>query len=117
MRQRRRASSSRTASARRKSARCWRGRGAGWAGCDNNNDGKPDLYVTSGRPMDDSMHPYPLKQKPEVLPHNHLFRNDGGGKFTDVTEQAGGAANIYGMAADAAGADQHGREKLVSPRD
>jgi hypothetical protein len=38
---------------------------------DVDNDGDPDLYVTT------------------VRQGNHLFRNDGGGRFTDVTEQAG----------------------------
>jgi hypothetical protein len=42
------------------------------------------------------------------VPHNHLYRNDGNGKFTDVTEQAGVAANIYGMAAIAADFDNDG---------
>lgn len=88
------------------------GTGGGCVWFDYNNDGKPDLYVTSGRPLDDSMHPYPLKQKPEVPPHNHLFRNEGNGKFTDVTEPAGVAANFYGMAAIAADYDNDGREDL-----
>jgi hypothetical protein len=88
------------------------GTGGGCVWFDYNNDGRPDLYVTSGRPLEDGMHPYPLKQKPEVLPHNHLFRNDGNGKFTDVTAQAGVAANIYGMAAIAADYDNDGREDL-----
>ncbi len=88
------------------------GTGGGCVWFDYNNDGKPDLYVTSGRPLEDGMHPYPLKQKPEVLPHNHLFRNDGDGKFTDVTDQAGVAANIYGMAAIAADYDNDGHVDL-----
>src|SRR5215469_930615 len=88
------------------------GTGGGCVWFDYNNDGKPDLYVTSGRPLDDSMHPYPLKQKPEVPPHNHLFRNEGNGKFTDVTEPAGVAANFYGMAAIAADYDNDGKEDL-----
>src|SRR5262249_50739064 len=37
------------------------GTGGGCVWFDYNNDGKPDLYVTSGRPLDDAMHPYPLK--------------------------------------------------------
>ena len=65
------------------------GTGAGCVWFDYNNDGLPDLYVVNGRPLDDSMHPYPLKVKPDPLPHNHLYRNDGNGHFTDVTEQAG----------------------------
>ena len=41
-----------------------------------------------------------------------MFRNDGNGKFTDVTDQAGVAANIYGMAAIAADYDNDGHEDL-----
>ena len=37
---------------------------------DFDNDGDEDLYLTVDGP-------------------NHLFRNDGGGRFTDVTEAAG----------------------------
>jgi hypothetical protein len=82
--------------------------GGGCVWFDYNNDGLPDLYVISGKPLEAGMHPYPLKQAPAVVPHNHLYRNDGNGKFTDVTEQAGVAANIYGMAAIAADFDNDG---------
>ena len=88
------------------------GTGGGCVWFDYNNDGKPDLYATSGRPLEAGIHPYPLKQQPENPPHNHLFRNDGNGKFTDVTDQAGVAANIYGMAAIAADYDNDGRQDL-----
>jgi len=88
------------------------GTGGGCIWFDYNNDGRPDLYVTSGKPLESGMHPYPLKQPPDNPPHNHLFRNDGNGKFTDVTDQAGVAANIYGMAAIAADYDNDGHEDL-----
>jgi len=88
------------------------GTGGGCVWFDYNNDGRPDLYVTSGKPLEAGMHPYPLKQQPENPPHNHLFRNDGNGKFMDVTEQAGVAANIYGTAAIAADYDNNGHEDL-----
>ena len=88
------------------------GTGGGCVWFDYNNDGLPDLYVTSGKPLQAGMHPYPLKQQPENPPHNHLYRNDGHGKFTDVTDQAGVAANIYGMAAIAADYDNDGHEDL-----
>jgi hypothetical protein len=82
--------------------------GAGCVWFDYNNDGLMDLYVVSGKPLEAGMHPYPLKKPPAVPPHNHLFRNDGNGKFTDVTDQAGVAANIFGMGAIAADYDNDG---------
>jgi hypothetical protein len=84
------------------------GTGAGCVWFDYNNDGLLDLYVVSGKPLEDGMHPYPLKQPPAIAPHNHLYRNNGDGTFTDVTDQAGVAANIYGMAAVAADFDNDG---------
>jgi enediyne biosynthesis protein E4 len=84
------------------------GTGSGCVWFDYNNDGLLDLYVTSGKPLEDGMHPYPLKQPPATPPHNHLYRNNGDGTFTDVTEQAGVAANLYGMAAIAADFDNDG---------
>ncbi len=86
--------------------------GSGCVWFDYNNDGLPDLYVLSGKPLDPSMHPYPLKQAPAEPPHNNLYRNDGNGKFTDVTEKAGVAANVYGVAAVAADYNNDGFEDL-----
>ena len=77
------------------------GTGAGCAWFDYNNSGLPSLYVVNGRPLDDSMHPYPLKQKPNPPPHNHLYRNDGNGRFTDVTEKAGLNPDMYSVAVTA----------------
>jgi len=49
------------------------GTGAGCIWFDYNNSGLQSLYVLNGRPLDDSMHPYPLKEKPNPPPHNHLI--------------------------------------------
>lgn len=87
------------------------GGGAVWF--DYNNDGLLDLYVVSGKPLEAGMHPYPLRKPPQVTPHNHLYRNDGNGKFTDVTEQAGVAGDIYGMGATAADYDNDGNVDLL----
>jgi hypothetical protein len=86
------------------------GGGAVWF--DYNNDGLLDLYVVSGIPLEKGMHPYPLRKPPATPPHNYLFRNDGNGHFTDVTEQAGVAANVFSMAAIAADYDNDGWQDL-----
>lgn len=82
--------------------------GSGCVWFDYNNDGRPDLYVASGKSLEEGIHPYPVKKAPSVPPHNHLYRNNGDGTFTDVTDQAGVAANIYGTAAIAADFDNDG---------
>jgi len=87
--------------------------GAGAVWFDYNNDGLMDLYVVSGKPLGAGMHPYPLRQMPQVLPHNHLFRNLGNGKFTDVTEQAGVGGDLFSMAAVAADYDNDGNTDLL----
>src|SRR5579872_4289173 len=89
------------------------GTGAGCVWIDYNNSGRPSLLVVNGRPLDDSMHPYPLKDKPVPPPHNHLYRNDGDGHFTDVTEQAGLNPDMYGIAVTAADYDNDGYEDLL----
>jgi enediyne biosynthesis protein E4 len=82
--------------------------GGGCVWFDYNNDGLPDLYVVSGKPLGEGIHPYPLKKQPDVASHNHLYKNNGDGTFADVTGQAGVAANIFGMAAIAADYDNDG---------
>ena len=89
------------------------GTGAGCIWFDYNNSGLESLYVVNGRPLDDSMHPYPLKEKPATPPHNHLYRNNGNGAFTDVTEQSGLNPDIYGMAVTAADYDNDGFVDLL----
>ena len=89
------------------------GTGAGCVWFDYNNDGLPDLYVVNGRPLDDPMHPYPLKDKPVTPPHNHLFRNDGNGRFTDVTAKAGLNPDMYSVAVAAADYDNDGFVDLL----
>jgi hypothetical protein len=89
------------------------GTGAGCIWFDYNNSGLESLYVVNGRPLDDSMHPYPLKEKPNPLPHNHLYRNDGNGRFTDVTDKAGLNPDMYSVAVTAADYDNDGYEDLL----
>jgi hypothetical protein len=89
------------------------GTGAGCLWFDYNNSGLPSLYVVNGRPLDDSMHPFPLKEKPATPPHNHLYRNDGNGHFTDVTEAAGLDPDMYAVAVTAADYDNDGFVDLL----
>ena len=89
------------------------GTGAGCVWFDYNNDGLPDLYVVNGRPLDDAIHPYPLKDKPAPPPHNHLYRNDGNGHFTDVTDKSGLNPEMYSVAVTAADFDNDGFEDLL----
>ncbi|MGA2433982.1 MAG: CRTAC1 family protein [Bryobacteraceae bacterium] len=87
--------------------------GAGAVWFDYNNSGRPSLFVTSGLPLEKGMHPYPLRKPPENPPHNHLYRNNGDGTFTDVTEQAGvGGNGLFSMAAIAADFDNDGNVDL-----
>ncbi len=89
------------------------GTGAGCVWFDFNNDGLPDLYVANGRPLDDSMHPFPLKDKLNPLPHNHLYRNDGNGHFADVTQKSGLNPDMYSIAVAAADYDNDGFVDLL----
>ncbi|MFZ0396334.1 MAG: CRTAC1 family protein [Terracidiphilus sp.] len=89
------------------------GTGAGCVWLDYNNSGRPSLYVVNGRPLDDSMHPYPLAVKPNPPPHNHLYRNNGDGTFTDVTEQSGLDPDMYAVAVTAADYDNDGYVDLL----
>jgi len=63
--------------------------GAGVAIFDYNNDGKMDiLLVNSGRSS---------FYNPQHPLHHALYRNNGDGTFTDVTQQAGITADLFGM--------------------
>ena len=74
--------------------------GSGVAWIDYDNDGWMDLFVAqSGRlPEGDT---------------GRLYRNNGNGAFTDVTEKAGISTKVYGMAAIAADYDNDGFTDLL----
>jgi enediyne biosynthesis protein E4 len=74
--------------------------GAGVAIFDYNNDGKMDiLFVNSGEST---------FYAPPVKIHQALYRNNGDGTFTDVTQQAGITADIFGMGVAVADYDGDG---------
>ncbi|HLH02948.1 MAG TPA: CRTAC1 family protein [Bryobacteraceae bacterium] len=62
----------------------------GVAVLDYNHDGRPDIYFVNGARLPDM-------DKSEPKFWNRLYRNDGRGKFTDVTDQAGVRGVGYGM--------------------
>ena len=72
---------------------------------DYNGDGLPDLFFTNGAAV-------PSLQKDAPKYFNRLYRNDGGMKFTDVTEQAHLAGAGYSMGAAAADYDNDGNVDL-----
>jgi hypothetical protein len=72
---------------------------------DYNGDGLPDLFFTNGAAV-------PSLQKDSPKYFNRLFRNDGGMKFTDVTQQAHVAGAGYSMGAAAADYDNDGHVDL-----
>src|SRR2546422_236950 len=58
---------------------------------DYNNDGKPDIYFANGAHL-------PELEKTDGRYYNRLYRNNGDGKFTDVTLEAGVAGEGYSNA-------------------
>lgn len=67
--------------------------GGGAAFLDYDRDGYIDLYVCSGTWMEGVS----SGEKPDKLPHNHLYRNRYDGTFEDVTEKAGVGEPWYSM--------------------
>ncbi len=72
---------------------------------DYNGDGRPDIFFTNGANI------HSLK-KDDPKYRNRLFRNDGGGKWTDVTAAAGLAGSGFDIGVAVADYDNDGHPDL-----
>src|SRR5205823_6086983 len=78
----------------------------GVAAFDYNGDGLPDIFFTNGASI-------PSLEKDSSKFFNRLYRNDGGMRFTDVTQEAGVAGVGYSMGAAAADYNNDGYKDLL----
>lgn len=78
--------------------------GSGAAFLDYDNDGDPDLLLVNSR--------YWAGHEGSEVPYQMLYRNDGEGRFTDVTEQAGLKLSFFGMGAAVGDYDNDGWRDL-----
>jgi enediyne biosynthesis protein E4 len=72
---------------------------------DYNGDGRPDIFFTNGANI-------ATLKKDDPKYRNRLFRNDGNGVFTDVTDAAGLAGTGYDMGVAVADYDNDGHPDL-----
>ena len=87
--------------------------GGGVAMFDYNNDGLMDLFFVNGAALHDPMAPGAQPDKSDPRYWNRLYRNNGDGTFTDVTETAGLQGRGYGMGVAAADYDNDGFVDLL----
>src|SRR5687767_13884552 len=88
--------------------------GGGVALFDFDNDSDLDVFFTNGAKLNDPMTPGQKPDKSEARYRNRFYRNDGGWKFSDVTEEAGltGSGSGYGMGAAVGDYDNDGYQDL-----
>jgi hypothetical protein len=86
--------------------------GAGVAMLDYNNDGLLDLFFVNGAALQDPMPAGAKPDKSDARFWNRLYKNAGGGKFTDVTEAAGLRGEGYGMGVAVGDIDNDGYPDL-----
>lgn len=82
---------------------------AGVAILDYDGDGWMDIYFINGRRLNGALPTAPFDRDPTLPPlTNRLYRNLGGWRFVDVTEQAGVGDTGYGLGVCAGDADNDG---------
>jgi len=87
--------------------------GAGVAMFDYNNDGRLDLLFVNGARLRDPMPRGAFPDKSDPRFWNRLYRNNGYGTFTDVTETAGVQGTAYGMGVATGDYDNDGYTDLL----
>jgi len=79
--------------------------GGGVAFFDYDGDGDADLFFVNGKP-------WPHSQRSGPEPASALYRNDGAGRFEDVSAEAGLDVSLYGMGVATGDYDGDGRIDL-----
>jgi enediyne biosynthesis protein E4 len=79
---------------------------------DYNLDGRLDIFLVNGAALQDPMGPGAEPDKSDPKYWNRLYRNNGDGTFTDVTESSGLRGTRYDMGAAVADYDNDGRPDL-----
>jgi hypothetical protein len=79
---------------------------------DYDGDGLPDIFFVNGARIDDPMPEGKLPDKSSPAYWNRLFRNNGDGTFSDVTEEAGVQGAGYGMGVAVGDYDNDGKPDL-----
>ena len=83
--------------------------GSGITVFDYNNDGLMDLYLMNGTYLEGISDP---EGKVFMNSHNYLYKNNGNGTFTEVSEKAGVGGHQWSMAAGAIDLDNDGYQDL-----
>ena len=86
--------------------------GGGVAMFDYDGDGRLDLFFVNGAAIQDPMPAVKSADKSDPRYWNRLYRNNGDGTFTDVTESAGVRGHSYGMGVAIGDYDNDGRPDL-----
>jgi hypothetical protein len=85
---------------------------------DYDNDGDLDLYVMNHANERATLNtPLPKKTNGEGSSNDHLYRNNGGGTFTDVTKEAGILTEGYGLGIAISDFNRDGRPDIYISND
>ena len=79
---------------------------------DYDGDGRLDIFFVNGAALRDPMPKDTAPDKSSPRFWNRLYRNNGNGTFSDVTEKAGVRGEGYGMGVAVADYDNDGRPDL-----